>query len=88
MAALARRHGSSEVTAPVIDLNGLFAEGVIEPIARKFRLGEEPGEVEEWSGFNGDERLAWLIEMRARRMRWRYGVEPGLERVLEIVRRT
>ena len=68
------------------DLTGLFASGPIERVAAKYRIGEEPGEIGQWSRFSADQRLAAMIELRARHLRWRYGIEPGLERVLAIAR--
>ena len=69
-----------------LDLTGLFADGPIERVAAKYRLGEEPSEVEQWSGFSAEQRLVALIALRARHLRWKYGIEPGLERVLAITR--
>jgi hypothetical protein len=70
-----------------VDLKGLLANGRMERVARKFRMGEEPSEVEEWSRFSPNDRLMAIIELRARHLRWKYGIEPGLERILAVVRR-
>jgi hypothetical protein len=69
------------------DLSALLGNGRIEPVIEKYRVGEEPSEVESWQNFSGDERLAALIEMRSRYFRWRYGTEPRLERLLTIADR-
>ncbi len=74
-------------TAP-LNLTGLLPDGPIVRTVAKYRVGEEPVEAELWSAMSGDQRLAALIEMRKRYLRWRYGTEPGLERVLRIARRT
>ena len=69
------------------DLKDLIGAGRIERVAAKYRVGEEPSEVAQWSRFGADERLVAMIELRARHLRWRYGIEPGLERVLAVARR-
>lgn len=69
------------------DLKDLIGAGRIERVAAKYRMGEEPSEVTQWSRFDANERFMAMIELRARHLRWRYGVEPGLERVLAIARR-
>ncbi|QBB69664.1 hypothetical protein ELE36_04335 [Pseudolysobacter antarcticus] len=69
-----------------LDLAGLFADGPIERVAAKYRFGEEPSEVELWSRFSAEQRLAALIALRARHLMWKYGIEPRLERVLAITR--
>jgi hypothetical protein len=66
------------------DLSALLGNGRIEPVIEKYRIGEEPSEIESWQNLNGDERLAALIEMRSRYFRWRYGTEPRFERLLTI----
>lgn len=70
-----------------LDLTELLPNAPIELVGAKHRLGEEPGEIEQWSRMSGNERLAALVKMRARYLRWRYGVEPRLERVLRVARR-
>jgi len=69
------------------DLSALLGNGRIEPVIETFRAGDEPGEVESWQNFSGDERLAALVDMRTRYFRWRYGTEPRFERLLTIARR-
>ena len=73
--------------AKPLDLTSLLSHGAIERVVAKYRIGEEPSEVEQWSEMSADQRLAALIDMRARYLRWRYGTEPRLERVLNIARR-
>jgi hypothetical protein len=69
------------------DLKELIGTGRIDRVATKYRVGEQPSEVTQWSRLDANERLMAMIELRARHLRWRYGVEPGLERVLAIARR-
>ena len=69
------------------DVRELLGGGRIERVVAKYRAGGEPSEVTQWSAFSADERLIAMIELRARQLRWRYGTEPGLERVLAVARR-
>jgi hypothetical protein len=73
--------------APPLNLSALLPKGPITRVVAKFRVGEQPSEIEQWRDRSGNERLAALIEMRARYLRWKYGTEPRLERVLQVARR-
>ena len=61
--------------------------GRIERIARKYRVGEEPSMVDEYSRFSVDERLDLFLKLRQRVIEDRYGIDPGFERVYSIARR-
>jgi len=76
-----------QAAALPLDLSALLPKGPIARVVAKFRVGEEPSEIEQWRSMSGNERLAALIEMRARYLRWKYGTEPRLERVLQVTRR-
>ena len=63
------------------------ADGRIERIARKFRMGEEPSLVDEYARFSVDERLELFLRLRQRMIEDQYGTDPGFERVHRIARR-
>jgi hypothetical protein len=59
----------------------------IARVIRKVRRGEEPSEFAYWQTQPYQARLAALEEIRQEYHRWRYGFEPRLERVYQIVKR-
>ena len=74
------------MSATPIDLSHLLGNGPIAPVIEKYRLGDEPSEIERWRRFSGDERLAALIDLRKQYLRWRYGTESRFERLLTVTR--
>ncbi len=71
----------------VPDLDAFWGKRPIELVLRKYKLGDEPSEPEEWADRTPEERLQALLDMRERYARWKYGVEPRLETVLAVARR-
>ncbi|GAB1406091.1 hypothetical protein MASR1M8_27490 [Thermomonas brevis] len=67
------------------ELSTLLARGPIERVVAKYQAGQQPSEVDAAAHLSGEERLALLVEMQARHLRWRHGIEPGLERVAVVV---
>jgi hypothetical protein len=55
--------------------------------ARTVRLGEEPSDFAYWQAQPYEARLAALEEIRQEYHRWRYGSEPGFQRLYRIVKR-
>jgi hypothetical protein len=71
--------------APALD--GLFSTAKIERVAKVTTFADAPTEVEAWSHVDCIARLNALLDMRERWLRWKYGAEPRLERVLAVARR-
>jgi len=69
-------------------LDGLFFDGPIERVAAHYKIDEEPSEVEAWAYANAERRWNELLSLRTRMMRWNYGAEQRLERVLKVTRRS
>lgn len=59
----------------------------IEKVVRKVRLEEQPSDFAYWQQQPYQARLAALEAIRQEYHRWKYGAEPGLQRVLERVKR-
>ena len=62
-------------------------EGRIERVVRKYRVGEEPGMVEEYARFSNAERAELFVRLRHRLIKERYGADPGFARVCTVARR-
>ena len=59
----------------------------IVPVVRKFRVGDEPKEIEYWLTQPPVARVAALEEIRREHHGWKHGAEPRLQRVFSIVKR-
>ena len=59
----------------------------IVPVVRKFRMGDEPKEIEFWRTQTPVARVAALEEIRREHHGWKHGAEPRLQRVFSIVKR-
>lgn len=68
-------------------LDGLFFDGPIDRVAASYKIDEEPSEVEAWAFATAEQRWNELLSLRTRMMRWTYGAEQRLERVLKVTRR-
>ncbi len=60
----------------------------ILPVFRKFRIGEEPKEIEFWLTQSPVARVAAVEEIRREHHGWEHGAEPRLQRVFSIVKRS
>lgn len=56
-------------------------------VYRKSRIGQQQSDREYWLSRPPTERLAALEEIRREYHAWKYGTEPGFQRVLTIVKR-
>lgn len=59
----------------------------IAPVVRKFRLGEEPRDVQFWRTLPMPARLAALHAIRLEHHGWTDATEPRLQRVYRVVKR-
>lgn len=56
-------------------------------VYRKMRISEQGSDLEYWLSQPPAARLAALEEIRREYHAWKYGTEPGFQRVLTIVKR-
>ncbi len=60
----------------------------MDKVVRKFKLGEEPSDLEYWLTKTPQERLSALEEMRDLTIRlMNHGTKPGFQRVCTIIKR-
>jgi hypothetical protein len=59
----------------------------VEKVWRKARLGEQEPDLVYWRTQSYEARLAALEQIRQEYHAWRYGAEPRLQRVYQIVKR-
>lgn len=59
----------------------------ILPVVNKYRIGEEPSDVQYWRMQSPQARIAALEEIRREHHGWKHGAEPRLQRVFSIVKR-
>lgn len=60
----------------------------MEKVVKKYRLGEEPSDLEYWLTKTPQERLSALEELRDLYIKLAYnGVKPGFQRVCTIIKR-
>lgn len=59
----------------------------IEKVWARVHLGEQGNDLAYWRAQPYQVRLMALEQIRQEYHRWRYGAEPGLQRVLAIVKR-
>ncbi len=59
----------------------------ITKVVTKVKLGQRKSDAAYWRTRTPQERLEVAEEIRREYHRWRYGVEPGFQRVYRIVRR-
>jgi hypothetical protein len=59
----------------------------IAPVVHKFTLGEQPTDFAYWQTQPYAARIAALEEIRRAYIAWKYGDDPGFQRVCTIVRR-
>ncbi len=58
----------------------------IVPVVRKFRIGEEPKDIEFWRTQSPVARVAAVEVIRREHHGWDHGAEPRLQRVFSIVK--
>jgi hypothetical protein len=68
-------------------VSGPAGQRRIERIARKYRIGEEPGMVEEYANFSNAERARLFLALRKRHIMDRYGPDQRFERICTVARR-
>lgn len=56
-------------------------------VYRKARIGEQGSDREHWLSKSPEDRFAALEEIRRDYHAWKYGTEPGFQRVLTVVKR-
>jgi pyridoxine/pyridoxamine 5'-phosphate oxidase len=56
-------------------------------VARKMPLTDQPTDFAYWQSRPYSERLAALEQIRSEYIRWKYGTDPGFQRVYTIVKR-
>ena len=56
-------------------------------VYRKARISEQGSDLDFWLSQSPQARLAALEEIRREYHAWKYGTEPGFQRVLTIVKR-
>ena len=56
-------------------------------VARKMRLSDQPTDFAYWQSRPYAERLATLEQIRREYISWKYGSEPGFQRVYTITKR-
>lgn len=56
----------------------------IARVVTKSRMGEEPSDFAYWQSRPLEERIQALLDIRQHYHEWRYGTEPGFERVLAV----
>lgn len=61
-------------------------ERQIALVYRKVRISEQDSDVEYWLSQPPGARLAALEEIRREYHAWKYGTEPGFQRVLTIIK--
>jgi hypothetical protein len=59
----------------------------IQPVVKKFSVGDQPNDTAYWQTQPYHLRLAALEDIRREYHRWKYGAEPQLQRVYSIVKR-
>jgi hypothetical protein len=59
----------------------------IATVVKKYRLGEQPSDFAYWQSQSYSVRLAALENIRREYISWKYGSEPGFQRVITIVKR-
>jgi hypothetical protein len=59
----------------------------IKKVVTKVKLGDKKTDAAYWRNQSYAARLAALEEIRQEYHRWRYGAEPGFQRVYSIVKR-
>ena len=59
----------------------------IAAVVRKYRIGEEPPDVQFWRTQTPVARVAAVEEIRREHHGWKHGAEPRLQRVFSIVKR-
>ncbi len=57
-------------------------------VIKKYKLGEEPKDSSYWQQQSYEKRLEALEAIRAEYIQWRYGADPGFQRVYRIVKQT
>lgn len=60
---------------------------MIQPIVRKFAIGEEPKDILYWLTVPPVVRVMAVEDIRREYHGWKHGAEPRLQRVLSIVKR-
>lgn len=58
----------------------------IAKVVTKTKLEEQPKDFEYWQSQPYEARLAALEQIRTEYHQWKYGTEPGLQRVYSIVK--
>ena len=56
-------------------------------VARKMRLSDQPTDFAYWQSRPYAERLAALEQIRREYISWKYGSDPGFQRVYTVVKR-
>ena len=59
----------------------------VAKVARKMRLSDQPTDFAYWQNRPFAERLATLEEIRRQYISWKYGSEPGFQRVYTVIKR-
>lgn len=59
----------------------------IQKVYTKVAIGEQTSEFSYWQSQSYQTRLATLEQIRQEYHRWRYGAEPGFQRVYRIIKR-
>lgn len=59
----------------------------MEKVYRKVKLNDQATDFAYWQSRPYDARLAALEEIRREYHQWKYGAEPGFQRVYQIVKR-
>ncbi len=59
----------------------------VAPVVKKYRLGEQPADFAYWQTQPYAVRLAALEQIRQEYIAWKYGANPGFQRVCTIVKR-
>lgn len=68
---------------PILEQNTQKVAGVV----KKMRLSDQPSDFAYWQSRPYAERLATLEQIRREYIRWKYGSEPGFQRVYTVVKR-
>jgi hypothetical protein len=78
----------SEIAKKEPDDSHFAPPGMDKTIVRKYKLGEEPKDIDFWRTQSYEARLAALEDIRRSYNTWKYGAEQGFQRVYRVVGRT
>lgn len=55
-------------------------------VVRKVKIDEAPSDLSYWQSQPYEERLAALESIRADYIKWKYGTQPGFQRVYRVIK--